>query len=368
MRTAPKFSWLADSQFQATPKPKTRKTAPERSSGQMIGNGVRNKREKAHAAQSQLTVTEPKMSNPDQVNASEIGNFQFCQEAWRRQAWWKQESAKREQRVARRGDQRRDDDPRQRGTRTHAAWQKKRRWLSGIMAWGGRGVVGGVGVGLLGLALDQLDVPVNRGLLLDANLVVEVAGALLVSALVVFVETWCWWYRAGFGLGWTLSADDIMLRSPALGLVGKPDRIVLRRGFLIPEEKKSGRDVYDSYTAQMDVYLVLIEEFFEKRPPYGFLVLKNGQREKITNKDRRVQVTAMAQAIRTARTNLRKPLAGADDPKKCGGCRESKYCTVKPSGAQTERRGKDETIYFFGPPGPGPHSQPGFSSPRKYGR
>ena len=34
-------------------------------------------------AQGQLMVTAPKMGNPDQVNASEIGDFQFCQESWR---------------------------------------------------------------------------------------------------------------------------------------------------------------------------------------------------------------------------------------------------------------------------------------------
>ena len=157
---------------------------------------------------------------------------------------------------------------------------------------------------------------------------------LLVSALVVFVETWCWWYRAGFGLGWTLSADDITLRSPDLGLVGKPDRIVLRGGVLIPEEKKPKAVVYDNYRVQLGAYLVLVEEFFKKRPPYGFVVLGTGGRHKIKNtEDLRNEVKATAQAIRTARTNLRKPLAGADNPKKCGGCGESKYCTVKPSGA-----------------------------------
>ena len=334
----PALGWSVTAPTRGEAHQKVREAMPERFTAvQQAGRKVEEDSEVLTlrvSAQSQLTVTEPKMSNPDQVDASEIGDFQFCQEAWRRQAWWKQESAKREQRVARGGGQRRDDDPRQRGTRTHAAWQKKRRWLSGIMAWAGRGVVGGVGLGLLGLALDQLDVPVNRGLLLDANLVVEVAGALLVSALVVFVETWCWWCRAGFGLGWTLSADDIMLRSPALGLVGKPDRIVLRGGVLIPEEKKPKAVVYDNYRVQLGAYLVLVEEFFKKRPPYGFVVLGTGRRHKIKNtEDLRNTVKATAQAIRTARTNLRKPLAGADNPKKCGGCGESKYCTVKPSGA-----------------------------------
>lgn len=274
------------------------------------------------------------MRYPEQVEASEIGTFTYCQEQWRREAWWKQESATREQRVAGSDAQRRDDGPRQRGRRAHAVWQKKRRWLSGTMAGAGWGAAGGMGLGLVGWGLDLLDVPVNRGLVFDTNLVVEVGSALLVSALVVFVETWCWWYRAGFGLGWTLSADDITLRSPALGLVGKPDRIVLRRGHIIPEEKKSGVEAYPNYTAQLVAYLVLIEECFGKRPPYGFLVLGTGERHKIKNTEAlRNKVEATAGAIRAARTNLQKPLAGADHPKKCKHCGARRYCTVKPSGA-----------------------------------
>ena len=90
------------------------------------------------------------MSNPDQVEASEISDFQFCQEAWRIKAWRKQESAEPEQRVAGGGGQRRDDDPRQQGIKEHAAWQRKRLWLSEIMVWAGRGVVGGAGPGPAG--------------------------------------------------------------------------------------------------------------------------------------------------------------------------------------------------------------------------
>ena len=315
------------------------------------------------------------MSNPDEVNASEIGEFKFCQEAWRIKAgrkqeqgagegggrraeqkkWWAKlklyqfckavarlrderksaelEARRRGRGKGRRGKGRRGEEARERGRKDHAAWRTVGVGLSWIMAWARRGAAGAVGLGAGGLALDQLGEPVNRGLLVDANLVVEVAAALLVSALVVFVETWCWWYRAGFGLGWTLSADDVTLRAPALGLVGKPDRIVLRGGVLIPEEKKPKPDVHDNYIVQLGAYLVLVEDF-KKRPLYGFVVLGTGQRHKIKNtEDLRNKVKATAQAIRTARTNLRKPLAGADNPKKCGGCGESKYCTVKAGGA-----------------------------------
>ena len=288
------------------------------------------------AAPAQLTVTVPKKrssdSNPGNVTATEINSFQFCPESWRRKAQRKQWAAAQQPTGG--GRQRREDDPFQEGEEAHEAWQEKRWWLSGIMTWASRGVVGTVGLGALGIALDQLDMPVPRGLLLDVNLVVEGAGALLVCALVVLVETWCWWYRAGFGLGWTLSADDITLRSPAVGLSGKPDRMVLRRGWIIPEEKKGKPTLYDNYILQLGVYLVLIEELFERRPPYGFVVLGNGQRKMIDNaEDLRDKVQATAEAIRAARTKLWQTLEGPANTNQCGGCVVSNGCTVKPDPA-----------------------------------
>ncbi len=287
-------------------------------------------------APDQLTVTVPKRrsfgSNPGNVTATEMNSFQFCPESWRRKAQQKQWAAVRPPTAG--GGQRREDDPFREGEEAHEAWQEKRWWLSGIMTWAGRGAVGAVGLGALGLALDQFDVPVPRGLLLDVNLVVEGAGALLVCALVVLVETWCWWYRAGFGLGWTLSADDITLRSSALGLSGKPDRMVLRRGWIIPEEKKGKPTLYEDYILQLGVYLVLIEERFARRPPYGFVVLGNGQRKMIDNTEAlRDKVRATAEEIRAARTRPWQTLEGPANTNQCGGCIVSKGCTVKPTHA-----------------------------------
>ena len=313
-----------------------------------------------------MTVDVLKMSNTDQVDASEIGEFQYCQEAWRLkggreqkrakrkqeqkaeqkerrrrrgelyqfcQALW-QLKARRKQKGAKRGGQRREDDARRQGSLDHEAWRKVWEGLSGVITWAGRVAAGAVGLGALGLTLVLLGLPIPRGPLGYANLIVEAAGALLMCALVVLVETWCCWYRAGFGRGWTISADKITLRSPALGLVGKPDRIVQRRGFIIPEEKKPQLKVYDNYEAQLGVYLVLVEEHYEVRPPYGFVVLGNGWRHKIKNtEDLRNKVKAIAQAIRTARTKPEQPLEGAVNPRQCQSCRVRAGCTVKPPGA-----------------------------------
>ena len=302
-------------------------------------------------AQGQLTVTELEMSNPEQVNASEIADFLFCQESWRQNAWKKQERTERKpeqrteqkkwwdnkpcqfwravgrlraerKRAAERKQERGQEDARQMGSKDHAAWRTAGKGASWVLTWSGWGAVGAVGLGAAGIALGQLGLPVPRGPLGYANLVVEGAAALLVSAIVVFMETWCWRYRAGFGLGWTLSADDITLRSPALGLVGKPDRIVLRRGFLIPEEKKAAENEYGNHKAQLGAYLMLIEEFSGKRPPYGFLVLGTGERHKIENTDDlRNKVISTAEAIRAARAELEKPRGAVDTAQAEGGSR-----------------------------------------------
>ena len=312
-------------------------------------------------AQGPGTVTAPEMSNPEQVNASDIAAFLFCQEKWRQEeAWRKQERTagepeqrteqkkwwdnkpyqffravcqlRAERRETARGRQR--EDARQKGGKDHAAWRTAGKGASGVMTWGGWGAAGAVGLGVVGIALGELGLPVPRGPLGYANLIVEGAAVLLVSAIVVFVETWCWWYRAGFGLGWTVSADDMTLRARDGGLVGKPDRIVLRRGFLIPEEKKAGARGFGNHEAQLGAYLVLIKELFGKRPPYGVLVLGTGVRRKIKNTvNLENKVISTAKAIRAARAELEKPLAGTDNPRKCKRCWLSESCKRKPAGA-----------------------------------
>ena len=362
------------------------------------------------AGDDQITVERLKMSALDKVTASEIGDFTYCQEKWRRDL--KQELGQVQKRRAQRPQQqiepdgqgedadkkpggrmrkagrqvweglrkigngsrqfcqalrllrarRKEEQARRRkqrtwrkqqragqkqeaktngqnsaarkkqGTQEHDAWRQVWEGLSKIMSWASQGVAAAGGLGALGLMLDRRDVPLPRGLLLDTNFVVETAGALLVCALVVMVEAWCWRYRVGFGFGWTLSADDITLRAPALGLVGKPDRIVLRRGYIIPEEKKPGLEVYDSYEAQLGAYFVLIEEHYEKRPPYGFVVLGDGRRRWIPNSENlREGVEKKVRAMQVARTNLGTPLAGADKSGKCKYCDHHEDCTVKPS-------------------------------------
>ena len=90
---------------------------------------------------------------------------------------------------------------------------------------------------------------------------------LLSLSVLLFVAALIGRRRAGFGYGKTISHDDVRLSSERYLLRGQPDRIVQRGRRFIPEEKKSGRQMNESYQAQLGVYLVLVEEEYGVRPP-----------------------------------------------------------------------------------------------------
>jgi CRISPR-associated exonuclease Cas4 len=100
-------------------------------------------------------------------------------------------------------------------------------------------------------------------------------AALLIGLLLILVGKSAR-HRRGLADAPTLALDDRALYSARLGLAGRPDRI-LAGG--IPEEWKSARRVHDSHRAQLGAYLLLIEEETGVRPPHGFIVLGDGQRE-----------------------------------------------------------------------------------------
>ena len=148
--------------------------------------------------------------------------------------------------------------------------------------------------------------------------------------LALFLGAWRRRARAGFGRGRTVSRDDVLLVSHRYRLAGRPDRIVKRGAHYIPEEKKPGRQVYDAYRAQIGVYLLLIEEQYGIRPPYGVLVLGDGRRVKIPNTDAlRAGVLAIAERIRQHRQRLDAPLPPPSNPRQCLGCGQRQHCTVR---------------------------------------
>jgi len=139
-----------------------------------------------------------------------------------------------------------------------------------------------------------------------------------------------WRRRAGFGRGQTVSQDDVLLVSHRYRLSGRPDRIVKKGRRYIPEEKKPGRKVYDAYRAQIGVYLLLVEEQYGIRPPYGVLVLGDGRRIKIPNSAAlRARVLAIAERIRQHRQRLDAPLPPPSNPRQCLGCGQRHHCAVR---------------------------------------
>lgn len=68
------------------------------------------------------------------------------------------------------------------------------------------------------------------------------------------------------------------LYDSALGLTGKPDYLVKKKGQLIPVEVKSmwaPPAPYDSHRLQLGAYCLLVESSFGRRPAYGLLRYRN---------------------------------------------------------------------------------------------
>ncbi len=72
-------------------------------------------------------------------------------------------------------------------------------------------------------------------------------------------------------------------------LSGSPDAVINEDGFFIPIMRKPmAKKIKDRHTAQMLVYMRLIEEFEGKKPPYGYLILgEKCRRVKIYNSEER---------------------------------------------------------------------------------
>lgn len=109
---------------------------------------------------------------------------------------------------------------------------------------------------------------------------ISIGLALLMLAVVLLVLAGR--MRSRTGLPWApVRSQDVRgreLETPLfarkLGLTGKPDYIIERRGALIPVEVKPSRRSpvpYESDLMQLAAYCVLIEETQDQPPPYGLL-------------------------------------------------------------------------------------------------
>lgn len=153
--------------------------------------------------------------------------------------------------------------------------------------------------------------------------------ALILVALTLLVGAALLRRRSGLPWGRVLRDDasggrelQRPLVSRRLGLSGKPDYLLERRGALIPVEVKPGRRApapYDSDLMQLAAYCVLVEETSGSAPPYGLL--------RYAEQTFRLDYTP---AVRERLLDLLDEMHGLleaddaershDDPRRCAGC------------------------------------------------
>ena len=128
-----------------------------------------------------------------------------------------------------------------------------------------------------------------------------------------------------------LSRDQTRLASTSLGLSGRPDRLIrLKNGAIIPKEKKSSKRLYDSHRIQIGAYLLLVEEAYDVRPPYGVVVLGDGREAKIKNTARLRRWTLnVADDIRAQRADASRPARVRPTPGQCRSCAVRDHCAQR---------------------------------------
>lgn len=155
--------------------------------------------------------------------------------------------------------------------------------------------------------------------------------ALTLIVLALLLLTGAALLRRRSGLPWgRVYADDVSagrtlqkpLVSRRLGLTGKPDYIIERRGAQIPVEVKPGRRAeapYDSDLMQLAAYCVLLEETSGVAPPYGLL--------RYAERSFRLEYTpAVRERLLDLLDEMHELLDADDaarshaDPRRCSGC------------------------------------------------
>jgi CRISPR-associated exonuclease Cas4 len=132
----------------------------------------------------------------------------------------------------------------------------------------------------------------------------------------------------GLGTGDTVALDDVTLFSERLGLVGRPDRIVREGEMHIPEEwKPTAKRVYPPHRLQLAAYFLLIEEEYGVRPPYGWVVIRDGERVKVQNTEGlRAEALAIAEEIREHRRAIEEEVPVRQPAAKCRACGQRGNC------------------------------------------
>lgn len=79
----------------------------------------------------------------------------------------------------------------------------------------------------------------------------------------------------------SLFRKQLVIRSQEYRISGRPDDILEENGYLIPVERKKRHRFYRSDAIQLGVYCFLMEKCWSRRPPYGYVILGNGERLKV---------------------------------------------------------------------------------------
>jgi CRISPR/Cas system-associated exonuclease Cas4 (RecB family) len=114
------------------------------------------------------------------------------------------------------------------------------------------------------------------------------------------------------------------------GLAGRPDALIRENGNVIPVERKPlAKKLRDRYVVQMLIYLRLVEEFEDTRPPHGYLLLgPRCRRVKIVNSEtKQLWVSGLL-------AEMRRILEGgapipAPHPMKCAKCDVRERCSAR---------------------------------------
>lgn len=107
-----------------------------------------------------------------------------------------------------------------------------------------------------------------------------------------------------------------------LGLTGKPDYVMERRGCLVPVELKSGwapEKPYDSHILQLASYCLLLEQNYHKRPPYGLIKYKNRTFAIRYTDELRQSVFELVEEIRSQK-EYGEPDRSHENPSRCERC------------------------------------------------
>lgn len=167
-----------------------------------------------------------------------------------------------------------------------------------------------------------------------AILLLGAAALLLAGIALVLVSVWL---RRGAGIpaGRVVYADTQAWRecveplyAPSANVTGKPDYLVRKLHHVIPVEVKSGpapSEPYRSHVLQLAAYCLLVDEVYERRPPYGL----------IRYDDRTFAISYTPQledelldTIEWMRQDLRDKQADRNhnDAARCAACSYAEYC------------------------------------------